>query len=149
MKISALLLPALLVVSAGVFAQQSIGLRPVRIAPALLVPDSSQVMTQQADMDAKLQALAGQMDSLQAENAQLKARLDQINAKVDANQWGQVAALTNLKTAYESHQTAYESHTHDYNSTFVKFDNVKIDGVMASYISVTRDSPRVSSAPNP
>ena len=149
MKISALLLPVLLVVSAGVLAQQAVGLRPVRIAPALMIPDASQAMTQQSATDAKLQALASQLDSLQAENVLLKTRLDLLNAKVDGNQWGQVAALTNLKAAYEGHRAAYESHTHDYNSTFVKFDNVKIDGVMASYISVTRDSPRVSSVPNP
>ena len=149
MKISALLLPALLVVSAGVFAQQSIGLRQVRIAPALLTPDPSQAMTLQAGMDAKLQALAGQLDSLQAENAQLKARLDQINAKVDSNQWGQVAALTNLKTAYEGHRAAYESHTHSYDVKSVKYKNLEIDGEWASFISGDTESPHISSAPNP
>ena len=142
MKISALLLPVLLVVSAGVHAQQAVGLRPVRITPALMIPDASQPMTLQLETDAKLQALASQLDSLQAENALLKTRLDQINAKVDSNQWGQVAAMANLKQAHEGH-------THNYDVRTVKWDNVKIDGEWASYISASTDSPRASSAPNP
>ncbi|MCX7043282.1 MAG: bZIP transcription factor [Gammaproteobacteria bacterium] len=142
MKISALLLPALLVVSAGVFAQQAVSLRPVRIAPALAIPDPSQAMTQASATDSKLQALAGQLESLQAENKQLKAKLDQLNAKVDGNQWTQVAAMANLKSAYEGH-------THNYDVRSVKWDNVKINDKWASYISASTDSPRTSSAPNP
>ncbi len=146
MKIFSGVAVGLVLATSLVSAQESAPVRIIRpgINPAVTaqaVREPAAVSTLQGDADAKLKTLVDQVAALQAQNADLKTKLGQLQSKVDANQWNQTAAMANL-------QQSFKQHTHTYDRTFVTFKNVRIDDDYVSYISAVKLSPTTSSPPS-